>query len=136
VVERFGRSLGGPARRPHLLAAAVISSVAWMTDALSLWLVAASIGVAIDYPAAMLIAGIGTLGTALPSAPGYVGTYELAVSGIAVLVGVPPAAALAMAVLLHLMTLGPVAIGGAVSVAAIGADLGEVARAAEASRQG
>jgi hypothetical protein len=36
-------------------------------------------------------------------------------------------------VLIHIMTLGPVAIGGAVSVVAIGADLSEVARAAESS---
>ena len=133
VIERFGASLGGPGRRPHLLAAAAISTTAWLLDAVSMWLVATSIGVAIDYPSAMLIAGVGTLGTAIPSAPGYVGTYELAVAGIAGIVGVPPAPALAMAVLLHVMTLGPVAIGGAVSVVAIGADLGEVARAAEAS---
>lgn len=133
VVARFGASLGGPARRPHLLVAAVVSVAAWLIDAVSMWLVATSIGVAIDYPAAMLITGIGTLGTAIPSAPGYVGTYELTVAGIAGIVGVPPAPALAMAVLMHVITLGPVALGGAVSVVAIGADLGEVASAAEAS---
>jgi uncharacterized membrane protein YbhN (UPF0104 family) len=133
VVDRFGASLGGPGRRPQLLVAAAISIAAWFLDAVSVWLVASSIGVAIGYPAALLIAGIGTLGTAIPSAPGYVGTYELAVAGIAGIVGVPPAAALAMAVLIHIMTLGPVAIGGAVSVVAIGADLSEVARAAESS---
>jgi glycosyltransferase 2 family protein len=133
VIERFGASLGGPSRRPQLLTAAGISTLAWFLDAASVWLVASSIGVEIDYAAAMLISGVGTLGTAIPSAPGYVGTYELAVAGIAGLVGVDPAPALALAVLVHVMTLGPVAIGGAVSVVAIGADLGEVARAAEAS---
>lgn len=134
MVERFGVSLGGPTRRPQLLTAAVISSVAWLIDSLSLWLVATSIGVAVDYPAAMLIAGFGTLGTAIPSAPGYVGTYELTVATIAGTVGVPPAAALAMAVLLHVMTLGPMAIGGAVSIVAIGASFGEVARAGKEAR--
>lgn len=133
VIERFGATLGGRDRRPHLLTAAAISTAAWLLDACSVWLVATSIGVSVDYPAAMLIAGIGTLGTAIPSAPGYVGTYELAVAGIAGVVGVPPAPALALAVLIHVMTLGPVAIGGAVSIVAIGADLNEVARAAETS---
>jgi uncharacterized membrane protein YbhN (UPF0104 family) len=133
AVGRFGASLGGRGRRPHVLVAALISSIAWLLDAVSVWLGATAIGVAIDYPAAMLVAGIGTLGTAIPSAPGYVGTYELAMAGIAALVGVPPAAALALAVLIHVMTLGLVAVGGAVSVMIMGADLREVARDAEAS---
>jgi uncharacterized protein (TIRG00374 family) len=133
VIARFGASLGGPGRRPQLLTAAAISTTAWFLDATSVWLVASSIGATIDYPSAMLISGIGTLGTAIPSAPGYVGTYELAVATIAGIVGVAPAPALALAVLVHVMTLGPVAIGGAVSVVGIGANLGEVARAAEAS---
>ena len=43
------------------------------------------------------------------------------------------APALAMAVLVHVMTLLPLAIGGAVSLVAMGPNLGEVAHAAEAS---
>ena len=133
VVARFGASLGGPSRRWHVVVAAAISTMAWLVDATSVWLAATAIGVQLDYPAAMLITGIGTLGTAIPSAPGYVGTYELAVATTAGVVGVAPAPALALAVLVHVMTLGPVAIGGVVAVVAMGASLGEVARTAEAS---
>ena len=133
VIERFSASLGGPSRRAAVLSGAGISVTAWFLDAASVWLVASSIGVALDYPAAMLIAGVGILGTAIPSAPGYVGTYELAVAGIAGALGVPPAPSFALALLVHALTLGPVAIAGAVSVVGIGANLGEVAHAAEAS---
>ena len=133
VVARFSASLGGPTRRLVVLSAAGISVTAWFLDAASIWLVATSIGVELDYPAAMLIAGVGTLGTAIPSAPGYVGTYELAVAGIAGALGVPPAPSFALALLAHAMTLGPVSLGGAISVVGIGTNLGEVAQAAEAS---
>ena len=133
VIARFSAILGGPSRRLAVLSAAGISVASWFLDAGSVWLVASSVGVELDYPAAMLIAGVGTLGTAIPSAPGYVGTYELAVAGIAGALGVPPAQSFAIAILVHVMTLGPVAIGGAISVVGIGANLGEVAHAAEAS---
>ena len=133
VVARFTASLGGPSRRPAVLSAAGISITAWFLDAASVWLAATSIGVGLDYPAAMLIAGVGTLGTAIPSAPGYVGTYELAVAGIAGALGIPPAPAFALALLVHIMTLGPVAIGGGVSVVGMGANLGDLARTAEAA---
>jgi hypothetical protein len=46
---------------------------------------------------------------------------------------VPGAQALALAVIVHVMTLVPLALGGAVSLAAMGASLGEVAHAAEVS---
>jgi len=132
VVGRFGATIGGPSRRPQLLAAAAISTAAWFLDATSVWLVAISIGVEVEYAAAVLIASVGILGTAIPSAPGYVGTFELAVAGTAGIVGVPPASALALAVLTHAMTLLPLALGGVMSVVAMGVDMGAVGRAARA----
>lgn len=116
-----------------VFSAASISITAWFLDATSFWLAATAVGVGLDYPAAMLIAGVGTLGTAIPSAPGYVGTFELAVAGMAGALGVPPTPAFAIALIVHVMTLGPVALGGAISAVAIGANLGEVIRVAEAS---
>ena len=133
VVTRFVTTLGGPGRRSAILAAAGISVAAWFLDAGSFWLAARSVGIELEYPAAMLIAGIAVLGTAIPSAPGFVGTFELAAAGVAGALGVAEAPALAMAVLVHVMTLLPLAIGGAVSVVAMGANLGEVAREAGAA---
>jgi hypothetical protein len=39
-----------------------------------------------------------------------------------------------MAVVAHVMTLAPMALGGAVSVVLMGSSLGEIARSAETSR--
>ena len=76
------------------------------------------------------------LGTAIPSAPGFVGTFELAAAGMATALGVPGAEALALAVVAHVMTLVPLALGGAASVLLLGANLGEVAKTAETHRHG
>jgi glycosyltransferase 2 family protein len=132
VVVRFADTVGGPSRRPVLAAAAGISLVSWLVDAGAFWLAAQAVGVELSYAAAILVAGVTVLGTAIPSAPGYVGTFELAAAGIAGALGVPPTPALAMAVVAHLATSIPYAAGGAVSLALMGASLGEVAHAAEA----
>ena len=133
LTARFVATLGGKARRGPLLAAAGISIVAWILDAGSFWLAARAVGVDLAYLAAAVVDGISVLGTAVPSAPGYVGTFELAASGTAGALGVPGAQALALAVIVHVVTLVPLAVGGAVSLATIGASLGEVAHAAEAA---
>jgi uncharacterized protein (TIRG00374 family) len=133
LASRFTANLHGPDRRRVLLTVAGISAAAWLFEAMSFWLAATAVRVDLDYPAAMLIAGITVLGTAIPSAPGYLGTYELAAAGTATLLGVHPAAALALALLVHVMTLAPLALGGALSVVALGASFTEVAREAEAS---
>jgi hypothetical protein len=90
--------------------------------------VARSVGVTIDPPAALLIAAVTVLGTALPSAPGYVGTFELAAASTAQALGVAAAPALALAVLAHAMAVLPVAIAGAVSLVVMDARLGRLAQ--------
>ena len=77
---------------------------------------ARSLGIELTPAESLIIVAVGALGTSIPSAPGYVGTYELAVSSAAAAFGVPPEAALAFAVLLHAVTLLPLAIAGAVSL--------------------
>jgi uncharacterized protein (TIRG00374 family) len=134
VASRFVATLGGRSRRSALLAAAAISVVAWFLDAGSFWLAGQSVGADVPFIAAMVVSAVSVLGTAVPSAPGYVGTFELAAAGTATALGVPGPEALAMAIVVHVMTLVPLAIGGAVSLVTIGASLGEVAHAAEGQR--
>jgi len=71
------------------------------------------------------------LATAVPAAPGYVGTFELAATATAVALGVPRAEALAMAILVHVITLIPIAVAGAVVLIASGSRLGSLAEEAE-----
>jgi glycosyltransferase 2 family protein len=134
LARRFADSVGGPSRRPAIIGSAGISVAAWLLDALSFWLAAQAVGVELSYAGAMLVAGITVLGTAIPSAPGYVGTFELAAAGMAGALGVAPAPALAMAVVAHVMTLMPMALGGAVALTVAGTSLGDAARDAGTAR--
>lgn len=127
LVGRFAASVGGPSRRRPITISASISTGAWLLDAVSFWLAAQAIGIDLAYPAALLIAGFTVLGTAIPSAPGYVGTFELAAVAVGGTLGVPAAPALAMAVAAHVMTLMPMALGGAASLPIVGTSLAAAA---------
>lgn len=118
----------GSGRHRAVALAAVISGVCWFGDAATFWLVGRAIGVSLAPGAALLIAAVTVLGTALPSAPGYLGTFELAASATAGVVGLPAAPGLALAVLAHAMTLLPLALGGVVTAVALGVSLGRLPR--------
>lgn len=126
-LEDFARGIERPSRSSAILVAAVVSATCWMLDATTFWLVARSVGVSVDPAAALLVAAVTVLGTALPSAPGYVGTFELAAATTAQALGVPASPALAFAVLAHAMTVLPVAGAGAVSLIGMNASLGRLA---------
>ena len=64
------------------------------------------------------------LATIVPSAPGYVGTFELTAVEIAKLFGVDRDAAFAMALLVHAMILGVTSVGGVISAIRLGVGLG------------
>ena len=65
--------------------------------------------------AALLAAGV-NLATAVPAAPGYVGTFELAAVTIAGSVGIDREPALAFAVLVHAFSLLITSVGGVVAL--------------------
>jgi uncharacterized protein (TIRG00374 family) len=122
-VDRFARGVSPVGRRGPLALATLLSIVGWLLEGTIFWLVAVSIGVPLSPAEAMLTAGVTILVTAIPSAPGYVGTYELAATAVATSFGVPPDAAFALAVLAHAVTLLPLAVGGAISLASLGGGL-------------
>lgn len=107
----------------RLVMAATISCACWAMEAAVLWLVAQAIGISLSVPQAVLIAAMTVLVTAIPAAPGYVGTYELAATSTATALGIPGVEALAMAVLSHVLTTIPIALGGVIALAATGSRL-------------
>jgi uncharacterized protein (TIRG00374 family) len=118
----------------RLLFAVAISGVCWGLDATIFWLAAQSLGITLPFAGAVLVGAITVLGTALPSAPGYIGTFELAAAGMATLLGVPTASGLALAILAHALVVIPIALVGAAALIAIGGNLGSLSRRAEALR--
>jgi hypothetical protein len=116
---------------PRLLKVLGACVVAWALDGLIFYLVARSLDIELGYPGAILIGAVSVLATAVPAAPGYVGTFELAATTAAVALGVPRAEALAMAILVHVITLIPVALAGAAILVISGTRLGRLAEEAE-----
>ena len=81
----------------------------WMTGA---WLVAHALGVDLSAIEIIFMTGIVGLGSALPSAPGFIGTYHWLASSALVLYGVARPEALAFAVLVHAAWFVPTTLVG------------------------
>lgn len=97
--------------------ALLLSVTAWSMWSVGAWLVAHSIGIHLSALDALLVAGVVNLGVAIPSSPGFVGTYQwLCVSTLG-LVGVGRSPALAFSILLHASWYVPTTlVGGAMLV--------------------
>ena len=100
--------------------ALALTVVSWTFSVLGFAAAAQSVGVEPTMGQAALLAAGVNLATAVPAAPGYVGTFELAAVTIAASVGIDREAALAFAVLMHAMSLLVTSIGGAVALLAGG----------------
>ena len=103
-----------------VLGAAALTLAAWFLDAAVFWLAAVALNLEISPAEAMLLSAVAVLSTAVPTAPGYVGTFELAAVAAASVAGITGEPALALAVLAHAITLVPLSIAGAVSLCAMG----------------
>jgi uncharacterized protein (TIRG00374 family) len=134
LVDDFSRGLSAHGRISTIAFVALISVVSWGLEAGVYALVGLSLGIEMSLAQALVIAAITVLATAIPSAPAYLGTFELAATAVMVgLLGIPEAEALAFAVLVHVTTVVPLAIGGLVSLSTIGLGLVPLARMARAA---
>lgn len=118
---------------PRLLVVVLLSAAAWVLDATIFLLVGWALGIELGLAEAVLIGAVAVLSTAIPAAPGYVGTFELAATATAVALGVPEPEALAMAVLVHVITVLPIALAGALAALRIGGGLSRLATDAGAA---
>jgi uncharacterized protein (TIRG00374 family) len=103
----------------------------WLLEALKYWLVSFAFDLHLGYIGVMVMGGAVNLLTALPSLPGYIGTFEV---GIKILqgMGAPAAAAGSYILVLHAILLIPVTLLGLVFMAMEGVRWAEVSQAAQA----
>ncbi len=76
AVVELRRGLAAVTRR-RASAAAALTVAVWCGEVGALWAVFRALGVALDPPQAMLIMSAASLSTLIPTAPGYLGTYQL-----------------------------------------------------------
>jgi uncharacterized protein (TIRG00374 family) len=103
-------------RRPNVvLQSLVLTAAAWATTAVAFLLAAEAIGLGLRFEQAFVFAAAVNLATAIPAGPGYIGTYELAAVSVSAVLGIPPAAGLAVGVIVHVGTLVVTTLGGLVA---------------------
>lgn len=134
VAERYPRILEmarrlrdglAVASKPGTLARALLFSAgAWAASIATFIFAGQAIGIDLTISQAALLSSGVALATIVPSAPGYVGTFELTAVKIAGVFNADPDAAFAMALLAHAMILAVTSIGGVVAAMRLGVGLG------------
>jgi uncharacterized protein (TIRG00374 family) len=118
---RDGLAVAG---RPRTLAEAVVLSLAaWSASILAFAAGGQAIGVELSLAEAGLLAAGVALATAIPSAPGYVGTFELAAVTVGRAIGLDPDTAFALGLIVHLSILAVTSIGGGIAFLIVGGRL-------------
>ena len=113
---RDGLRVASDARTMGL--AVALSLASWSCSVLAFASAAQAIGIQPTVGQAALFAAGTNLATAIPAAPGYVGTFELAVVTIGGSIGIAAEPALAFGVLLHAVLLLLTSAGGAIAFVA------------------
>jgi glycosyltransferase 2 family protein len=146
--ERFGRMvvevldsfLGGlgSLRSPRLVVGAFLWSVGfWAWNAVSFWMAFHAFGIQQGYPTALFVQAVIALGVAVPSAPGFFGTFHAAaVIALHEVYRVGESATLAFAFGYHLGGFIPVTLIGLWYAGQLGLSFGELGRAEEAVEEG
>jgi uncharacterized protein (TIRG00374 family) len=103
--------------QPRVLFSVIgISMLVWIGESGLFYFVLAGFGLDADPMLAMLVMAIATLSTLLPSSPGYVGPFHLAVFTTVSMLGATSAQAGSCAVLVHLALWLPTTIIGAIAI--------------------
>ena len=89
------------------------SVIIWLLETGKYWFVMHAFDFAVSFFALMLLNGIANLATTIPSAPGYIGTWEAVTKAVLVAFLVEPETALGYAVVLHVALWLPITALGA-----------------------
>ena len=101
ILKRFSHGLllvKGPSQ---LVAVILYSLTLWCLTALQIYVLGFSMGISLPFLAPFFVLILLCLGVALPSAPGYIGTFHVACQYALIFYGFSKEMALSMAILLH-----------------------------------
>lgn len=126
VSLRFLRGLESLRSPADVLMIFLTSVVIWLLETVKYWFVMHAFNFSVSFFALMLMNGIVNLATTLPSAPGYIGTFDA--PGIAILsaYGVPGEVATAYTLVLHAALWLPITLLGAYYFAREGLQWGKI----------
>jgi uncharacterized protein (TIRG00374 family) len=120
VATRLRDGLRVAALPRTVAAAALLSVAAWTCTVVAVLAVGQSLGIELTLGEGALLAAGTNLATAIPSGPGYLGTFEYAGQSIALAFGLGASEGLALALMIHVLTLAVSSLGGAVALVRLG----------------
>ena len=120
VATRLREGLRVAALPRTVAAAAILSVAAWSCTVVAVLAVGQSLGIELTVGEGALLAAGTNLATAIPSGPGYLGTFEYAGQSIALAFGLAASVGLALALLIHVLTIAVSSIGGVVALIRLG----------------
>lgn len=107
------------------------SIVIWLLETVKYWFVMHAFDFSVSFYALMLMNGIVNLATTLPSAPGYIGTFDGPGIAVLTLYGVPEAIATAYTLVLHAALWLPITLLGFYYMVKLGLGWSDFNRAVE-----
>lgn len=120
VATRLRDGLRVAALPRTVAASAVLSVAAWSCTVVAVLAVGQALGIELTVGEGALLAAGTNLATAIPSGPGYIGTFEYAGQSIALAFGLGASEGLALALLIHVLTIAVSSIGGAIALIRLG----------------
>lgn len=129
--ERFMVGLESLRNFRNVLMIFVSSITVWLLETVKYWFVMHAFDFEVSFFALMLMNGIVNLATTLPSAPGYIGTFDGPGIAVLVLYGVESAIATAYTLVLHAALWLPVTLLGVIYMLREGLGWSDFGRAVE-----
>jgi uncharacterized protein (TIRG00374 family) len=120
IVLRLRDGLRVAALPKTIAASAILSIAAWGCTVVAVLAAGQALGIPLTVGEGALLAAGTNLATAIPSGPGYLGTFEYAGKTIAIAFGLPASKGLALALLIHVLTLVVSSTGGVVALIRLG----------------
>lgn len=122
IIQRFMGGLSSLRSPREAFMVLLTSVIVWLLETLTYWFVMQAFPFTVSLFALMLMNGIVNLSTTLPSAPGYIGTFDA--PGIALLsaYGIPPEIAAGFTLVLHATLWLPITLVGGYFFAREGLD--------------
>lgn len=113
MADRFMEGLASLASLRDILMIFFTSLVIWLLETIKYWFVTYAFSFTVSFFALMLMNGVVNLATTIPSAPGYVGTFDGPGIEVLKVFGVDPVTATAYTLVLHAALWLPITLLGA-----------------------
>ena len=114
LARRLGDAVSGLAslRRDVLARVLLLNLAIWFFETMALWGVVRATGVGLDVVHLLVLVGAASLSTLVPTAPGYLGSYQLVFATCFAAFGLPMATGIVAATLVQLSLLSTVTVSG------------------------